>query len=76
MLMQLQMMFTAEWDGKFVADLPAKRPGFCEFEMMASHGERRQTIHGCAATNARWALLRFRIFLVSGKTNLGSFAIC
>ena len=32
--MQLQMMFTAEWDGKFVADLPAKRPGFCEFEMM------------------------------------------
>ena len=32
--MQLQMMFTAEWDGKFVADLPPKRPGLGKLEMM------------------------------------------
>jgi len=32
--MQLQMMFTAEWDGKFVADFPPKRPGLGKFEMM------------------------------------------
>ena len=34
MLMQLQMMITAEWHGKFVADLPPKRPGLGKFEMM------------------------------------------
>ena len=33
-LMQLQMMITAEWHGKFVADLPPKRPGLGKFEMM------------------------------------------
>jgi hypothetical protein len=45
-LMQLQMMVTAEWDGKFVADVPPKRPGLGKFEVMG--------VAWRASTNDTW----------------------